>query len=50
MPHMVQYEGDMRHARLFGYVKTNKHGQFELHTVNHQVIPKAIFLLTFMYM
>ena len=32
-PHVLQNEGDMRHARLFGYVKTDKDGKFELHTI-----------------
>src|SRR5258705_4202283 len=28
-PHVSMNEGDMRHARLFGYVKTDKNGMFE---------------------
>src|SRR4249920_4144965 len=27
-PHVLQNEGDMRHARLFGYAKTDKQGKF----------------------
>jgi len=40
-PHVQMYEGDMRHARLFGYVKTNKQGQFELHTVKPSGYPQS---------
>ena len=32
-PHVLQNDGDTRHARLFGYVKTDSKGKFELHTV-----------------
>ncbi|MEO7984412.1 MAG: hypothetical protein ABI688_10055 [Bacteroidota bacterium] len=39
MPHVLLNEGDMRHARLFGYVKTNSMGQFELHTVKPSGYP-----------
>lgn len=40
-PHVAAYEGDMRHARLFGYVKTDKNGQFELHTVKPNGYPQS---------
>ena len=40
-PHVQLNEGDMRHARLFGYVKTNKQGQFELHTVKPSGYPQS---------
>jgi protocatechuate 3,4-dioxygenase beta subunit len=40
-PHVLMNEGDHRHARLFGYVKTNKNGQFELHTVKPSGYPKS---------
>ena len=40
-PHVLQYEGDIRHARLFGYVKTDKDGQFELHTIKPAGYPKS---------
>ena len=40
-PHVQMSEGDMRHARLFGYVKTNNQGQFELHTVKPSGYPKS---------
>jgi protocatechuate 3,4-dioxygenase beta subunit len=40
-PHVLQYEGDIRHARLFGYVKTNENGKFELHTVKPSGYPRS---------
>ncbi len=40
-PHVLQYEGDIRHARLFGYVKTDKEGKFELHTIKAAGYPKS---------
>ena len=40
-PHVLQYEGDIRHARLFGYVKTDKEGRFELHTIKAAGYPKS---------
>ena len=40
-PHVQMFEGDMRHARLFGYVKTNNQGQFELHTIKPSGYPKS---------
>jgi len=40
-PHVLQYEGDIRHARLFGYVKTDKNGLFELHTIKPAGYPKS---------
>lgn len=40
-PHILAYEGDHRHARLFGYVKTNKEGRFELHTIKPSGYPKS---------
>lgn len=40
-PHVLQYEGDMRHARLFGDVKTDKEGKFELHTIKPAGYPKS---------
>ena len=41
MPHVLMNEGDMRHARLFGYVKTDKEGKFELHTIKPSGYPKS---------
>ena len=40
-PHVLQDEGDIRHARLFGYVKTDKEGKFELHTIKPAGYPKS---------
>lgn len=40
-PHVLSYEGDMRHARLFGYVKTDAKGRFELHTVKPSGYPRS---------
>ena len=40
-PHVLLYEGDIRHARLFGYVKTNKEGKFDLHTIKPAGYPKS---------
>lgn len=40
-PHVLQFEGDIRHARLFGYVKTDSVGQFELHSVKPSGYPRS---------
>jgi protocatechuate 3,4-dioxygenase beta subunit len=40
-PHVIANEGDMRHARLFGYVKTDANGKFELHTVKPHGYPNS---------
>ncbi|MBC7875142.1 MAG: hypothetical protein H7Y01_14155 [Ferruginibacter sp.] len=40
-PHVLQYEGDIRHARLFGYVKTDANGKFELHTIKPSGYPRS---------
>ncbi len=40
-PHVLMNEGDMRHARLFGYVKTDKNGMFELHTIKPLGYPQS---------
>lgn len=40
-PHVLQNEGDFRHARLFGYVKTDDSGQFELHTIKPSGYPRS---------
>jgi protocatechuate 3,4-dioxygenase beta subunit len=40
-PHVVMNEGDFRHARLFGYVKTDKNGKIELHTVKPSGYPQS---------
>lgn len=40
-PHVGGNEGDFRHARLFGYVRTNASGRFELHTVKPSGYPQS---------
>jgi protocatechuate 3,4-dioxygenase beta subunit len=40
-PHITSNNGDMGHARLFGYVKTDENGRFELHTVKPSGYPKS---------
>jgi len=40
-PHVNMNEGDMRHARLFGYVRTNKDGKFELRTIKPSGYPQS---------
>ncbi len=40
-PHVPGNEGDIRHARLFGYVKTDKNGKMELHTVKPSGYPQS---------
>jgi len=40
-PHVSMNEGDMHHARLFGYVKTDKEGKFELHTIKPSGYPRS---------
>lgn len=40
-PHVGGNEGDMRYARLFGYVKTNTEGKFELHTIKPAGYPQS---------
>lgn len=40
-PHVGGNEGDRRHARLFGYVKTNREGIFELQTIKPSGYPSS---------
>lgn len=40
-PHVGGNEGDMRQARLFGYVKTDQQGRFELHTIKPSGYPQS---------
>jgi len=40
-PHILINEGDMRHARLFGYVKTDKNGRIEIHTIKPSGYPNS---------
>lgn len=39
--HILMNEGDMRHARLFGYVYTDQNGEFELVTIQPAGYPKS---------
>lgn len=39
--HILAYEGDMRHARLFGYLKTDSAGRFEFETIRPEGYPKS---------
>ena len=39
--HILILMGDMKHARLFGYVKTDKDGKFELETVKPKGYPRS---------
>ncbi|MEO5564281.1 MAG: hypothetical protein ABIR18_12625 [Chitinophagaceae bacterium] len=41
VPHVLGNEGDTRHARLFGYVKTGKDGSFEMQTVKPSGYPQS---------
>lgn len=40
-PHVGGNEGDMQHARLFGYVKTDANGKFELNTIKPSGYPRS---------
>jgi protocatechuate 3,4-dioxygenase beta subunit len=40
-PHVLSNEGDMRHARLFGYVKTDAIGKFEVQTIKPSGYPRS---------
>lgn len=40
-PHVLTSGSDIGHARLFGYVRTDADGQFELHTVKPSGYPKS---------
>lgn len=39
--HILVNEGDMRHARLFGYVITDSNGNFELETIQPSGYPQS---------
>jgi protocatechuate 3,4-dioxygenase beta subunit len=39
--HVMGNEGDRRHARLFGYLKTDKEGRFTLQTIHPKGYPKS---------
>jgi protocatechuate 3,4-dioxygenase beta subunit len=40
-PHVGGNSGDVRQARLFGYVRTDNEGRFELHTVKPSGYPQS---------
>lgn len=40
-PHVGGNSGDQRHARIFGYAKTDAAGNFELHTVKPSGYPQS---------
>jgi protocatechuate 3,4-dioxygenase beta subunit len=40
-PHVLIYEGDFGHARLFGYAKTDMEGKIELHTIKPSGYPQS---------
>jgi len=40
-PHILMNEGDMGHARLFGYLKTDSKGQFEFETIRPKGYPSS---------
>lgn len=39
--HILRNEGDMRHSRLFGYLKTDTKGQFEFETIQPRGYPHS---------
>jgi protocatechuate 3,4-dioxygenase beta subunit len=39
--HILAYEGDFRHARLFGYLKTDNNGVFSFTTIKPKGYPKS---------
>jgi protocatechuate 3,4-dioxygenase beta subunit len=39
--HILIREGDMRHARLFGYIYTDANGEFEIETIQPSGYPKS---------
>jgi protocatechuate 3,4-dioxygenase beta subunit len=39
--HFAAHEGDRRHARLFGYMRTDADGRYELHTIRPAGYPDA---------
>ena len=41
--HISKYEGDHRHSRLFGYVKTDSNGKFSIKTIRPNGYPKSDF-------
>ena len=41
--HILKFEGDHRHSRLFGYVKTDSNGRFSINTIRPNGYPKSDF-------
>lgn len=41
--HIKKYEGDHRHSRLFGYVKTDSNGRFVIRTIRPNGYPQSGF-------
>lgn len=41
--HIKKYEGDHRHSRLFGYVKTDSNGKFKIQTIRPTGYPQSDF-------
>jgi protocatechuate 3,4-dioxygenase beta subunit len=39
--HILMHEGDRRHARLFGYFKTDSYGKFEFYTIRPKGYPNT---------
>jgi protocatechuate 3,4-dioxygenase beta subunit len=39
--HVLLHEGDRRHARLFGYFKTDLHGKFEFYSIKPKGYPNS---------
>lgn len=39
--HILIYEGDIRHARLFGYLKTDDKGEFSFETIKPKGYPRS---------
>lgn len=39
--HIAGYEGDYRHARLFGYLKTDEKGRFSFNTIKPKGYPQS---------
>lgn len=41
--HILKYEGDHNHSRLFGYVRTDSKGEFKINTIRPNGYPKSDF-------
>lgn len=39
--HILVFEGDIRHARLFAYLKTDDNGKFVIHTIKPKGYPRS---------